>query len=76
VFNLQTKHDMRHRSIDWEYLRLCYHNSNIKAINFSIIDMCAEDIFLKAFDAASYLNELVEKYDVKEGVKRNSNGVW
>lgn len=63
VFNLQTKHDMRHRSIDWEYLRLLYHNSNIKAINFSIIDMCAEDIFLKAFDAASYLNELVEKYD-------------
>lgn len=65
VLNLQTRHDMKYRSINWDLLSQYYYMTNIKALNFSIMDMCPEDLFLKAYDGAVYLNELIEKYKVK-----------
>lgn len=55
---------MRYRSIDWELLNEHYYLANIKAINFSIIDMSVEDIYFKAHDGAVFLNELIQKYQV------------
>jgi hypothetical protein len=56
---------MKYRSINWDLISQYYYMTNIKALNFSITDMCPEDIFLKAYDGAVFLNELVEKYKVK-----------
>jgi len=74
VLNLQTRSDMKHRSIDWEELRRCYKESKIKVINFSITDMCVEDIRCKAYDAANVLNELVNKY--QKVYVHCTAGVW
>jgi len=62
VFNLQTKHDMKYRSIDWELHKEYYQKTQIKAVNFPIIDACPEDIYCKAYDAASFLNKMIKKY--------------
>jgi len=74
VLNLQTRSDMKHRSIDWEELKRCYRDSKIKVINFSITDMCVEDIRCKAYDAATVLNELVNKY--QKVYVHCTAGVW
>lgn len=53
---------MKYRSIDWNELKEIYKKYDIKAMNFSIIDMSPEDMSLKAFEAANLLNELITKY--------------
>jgi len=60
VLNLQTRTDMRHRSVDWEYMRKYYESKDIKAVNFEILDMNKEDMELKAYQAATHLKELIE----------------
>jgi hypothetical protein len=57
--------DMKHRMIDWaEHKEYCKHH-DIKAINFPILDVNAEDMAAKAHDAATLLHELILKYHVK-----------
>jgi hypothetical protein len=53
---------MKHRSIDWLDQKEYYKKCDIKAMNFSIFDMNADDMAFKAYDAATFLNELIEKY--------------
>jgi hypothetical protein len=55
---------MKHRSIEWLDQKEFYKKYDIKAMNFSILDMNADDMAFKAFDAATFLNELIEKYSV------------
>ena len=72
VLNLQTRIDMKYRSIEWDLLREYYYNSKIKPVNFSIIDMCAEDIYFKAYDGATLLNDLIKKYGVIKHINSKS----
>lgn len=65
VLNLQTRSDMKYRSLDWEELKQFYRENNVKVVNFTIMDMSAEDIRFKAYDGANILNELVVKYEVR-----------
>jgi protein-tyrosine phosphatase len=60
VLNLQTKSDMRHRSINWEDMKEHYELRGIKAVNFEIVDMSPEDMEIKAYQAAKLLKELME----------------
>lgn len=55
---------MKHRSVDWDELRRNYKDNKIKVVNFSIIDMSADDIKFKAYDGANILHNLVKKYEV------------
>lgn len=57
---------MKYRSIDWADIKEYYKKYDIKAINFSILDMNADDMSMKAFDAATFLNELITKYKVSK----------
>ena len=58
VLNLQTKHDMKYRSIDWKSLEKIYEKMQIKVINFEIIDMDGSDFINKAIEACKLLKEL------------------
>jgi hypothetical protein len=64
VLNLQTKTDMKYRSVDWHEQKELYKKHNIKARNFPIIDMHPDDMAFKAYDAATYLYELIKEYKV------------
>lgn len=65
VLNLQTRSDMKYRFLDWNDLRNDYREKSIKVVNYSILDMNAEDIKFKAYEGANLLQELVEKYGVR-----------
>ncbi len=62
VLNLQTRSDMKHRSVNFSELKRIYHENQIRIINFPIKDMSIDELRYKAYEGAYILNELLNKY--------------
>jgi len=65
VLNLQSSCDMHTLSLDWKQQQMYYKQLGIKAYNLCILDCKAYDIIDKAGHAATLLDALIEKYQVK-----------
>ena len=57
---------MHHRSLNWDLMQGYYKDVNLKVVNFQILDLNAEAIYEKAFEAATVLKELIENYGVRK----------